>query len=121
VVPREATPLYEVFRGMDLDGTVFRVVRGCPPTVNDFSSYEARGTRYDRRDFFKGSGVSMYRTRDRAVAVGRRFSHGDAIATVDLNRTGIVWSPTGRQGHITVWAAPTTLLEQVVQCESYEH
>ncbi len=120
MVPRQATPLYEVFHGHDLRGPAFRVVRRCPPAVADFSSYEALGIRYDRRDLFKGSGVSMYRTRDRAVAIGQRFAHGDAIATVDLNRPGIVWSPTGRRGHITVWAAPATLLEQVVQCESYE-
>jgi hypothetical protein len=119
-MPGQATPIYEVFRGRDLGRPAFRVARGCPPTVADFSSYEALEIPYDWRDFFKGGVVSMYRTRDRAIAIAQRFSHGDAIATVDLDHAGIVWSPTGRHGHITVWAAQNTLLEQVVQCEGYE-
>ena len=96
----------------------YRAVRGCPPTLRDFMSYEALGMHYDRRDFFKGTGMSMFTSRARAGAVGRRFSHGKAIATIDLGRDGIVWSPTGSRGHITVWAAPDVLLTRVVQCES---
>lgn len=108
-----------MLNGRDFDGHVFRVTRGCPPTLADFSSYKALGIRYDRRDFFKGSGISTYTTAARAIAVGKRFALGSALAALDLDREGIVWSPTGR-GHFTVWAAPATLLEQVVQCESYE-
>jgi len=58
-----------VFRGRDFDGHVFRVTRGCPPTLADFSSYEALGIRYDRRDFFKGSGISTDTTAARPIAV----------------------------------------------------
>lgn len=73
---------------------------------------------YDRRDFFKGTGISVYANRRRASEMRRRFSLGSALATLTLAAEGIVWSATGRRGHITVWAAPETLLAQVVQCES---
>lgn len=112
------TPLHEVFAGHAFQGLAFRVVRACPPGLRDFVSYEALGMRYDRRDFFKGTGVSMFTSRARALAVGRRYAQGSAIASIDLSQEGIVWSPTGRRGHLTVWAAPDVLLARVVQCES---
>jgi hypothetical protein len=43
-----------------------------------------------------------------------------AIATIDLASAGIVWSPTSRLGHPTVWAPPEMLLKRVVQCEAYD-
>jgi hypothetical protein len=89
-------------------GHAFRIARACPPVVSDFLSYEALGIRYDRRDFFKGTGVSMYRSAARARDACRRFRHGSAVAAVDLQRDEIVWSPTGRHGHITVWGAPAS-------------
>jgi hypothetical protein len=116
----KATPLYEVFPGRDFRGYAYRVTRNCPPQTPDFSSYEALEIRYDQRDFFKGTGVSMYRTPERAIEIGRRFAHGHSLATVDLDHEGVVWAVTGKRGHVTVWVAPATLLEQVVQCESYE-
>jgi len=120
-VSRTTTPLYEVFPGADFPGVAYRIVQRCPPTLRDFLSYEALGRRYDRRDFFKGTGVSMRTSPARARAVARRFSLGGAIATVDLAAEGIVWSPTGPRGHITVWAPPELLLACVLQCESHDH
>ena len=118
---RKTTPLYEVFPGADHLGLAYRIVQRCPPELNDFLSYEVLERRYDRRDFFKGTGVSMRTSAARARAVARRFSHGDAVAAVDLAADGIVWSPTGPRGHITVWAPAELLLARVIQCESHEH
>jgi hypothetical protein len=112
--------LYEVFAGFNLSGPAYRIVRACPPTVDDFMSYEALGRRYNRRDFFRGVGVSMYARQNAAVGAARRFRLGHWIATIDLASDGIVWSPTSRFGHLTVWAPPEVLLERVVQCEAYD-
>lgn len=119
-VPARPTPLYEVFAGFNLSGPAYRIVRACPPTVDDFMSYEALGRRYNRRDFFRGVGVSMYARQNAAVGAARRFRLGHWIATIDLASDGIVWSPTSRFGHLTVWAPPEVLLERVVQCEAYD-
>lgn len=88
--------------------------------MDDFRSYEALELAYDRRDFFRGTGVSMYTTASRAIAVARRFALGRAVATLDLRREGVVWSRTGTRGHITVWAPPELLLACVVQCDDHE-
>jgi hypothetical protein len=112
--------MYEVFAGPDFRGAAYRIVRTCPPTLDDFTSYEALGKRYDRRDFFRGVGVSMYAGRSAAVAAARRFALGPRIATIDLAGEGIVWCPTGRSGHLSVWASPELLLQRVVQCEAHD-
>ena len=68
-MPREPAPLYLVFDGSALDGLLYRIVRRCPPTLDDFRSYEALGKTYNRRDFFKGIGVSTHTSHRRAVSI----------------------------------------------------
>lgn len=116
----EPTPLYLVFDGAALEGLLYRIVRRCPPTLDDFRSYEALGQQYDRKDYFKGAGVSMHTTSKRAMEIARYFRRGNAIATVDLRGTAVVWAQTARRGHVTVWAPPELLLRCVVQCDEHE-
>ena len=89
---REAAPLFLVFDGAALDHLLFRIVERCPPTLDDFRSYEALGRAYDRRDFFKGIGVSMHVSHRRAVWIARRFGHGRGVATLELRAVPIVGS-----------------------------
>jgi hypothetical protein len=63
-----------VFDGSALEELVYRIVDHCPPRLEDFSSYEALGRQYDRRDFFRGTGISVYTTRERAETSARRYS-----------------------------------------------
>lgn len=109
-----------MFDGSALEGLLYRIVDRCPPALDDFRSYETLGRTYNRRDFFKGIGVSMHASRRRAVSIARRFGHGHAVATVDLRAAPIVWARTGAPGHITVWAQPELLLRAVVQCDEHE-
>ena len=117
---RRRTPLYLVYEGRDLDGPLYRIVKRCPPTLEDFLSYEELGKPYIRRRYFRGIGVSMFRSARRAEAVARRYGHGNAVATVDLACDGVVWSPTRDPDHVTVWAPPELLLTRVVQCVEHE-
>ena len=119
-MPKTATPLYLVYGGDALDAFLYRIVGRCPPVVEDFLSYEALGKRYDRRDFFKGTGVSMHTTRERSIAVARRFRTGGVIATLVLRGAHLAWATTGPRDHITVWAPAEQLLERVVQCRGHE-
>lgn len=119
-MPRQPTPLYEVFAGSALEELVYRIVGHCPPRLEDVSSYEALGRQYDRRDFFRGTGISVYTTRERAETSACRYSRGNAIASLDLRRGGVVWAETGGRDHITVWAPPELLLSVVLQCWSHE-
>jgi hypothetical protein len=115
---REPSPLYLVFDGSALDRLLYRIVKRCPPVLDDFESYEARRTEYDRRDFFLGVGVSMYTARARAERVAQRFRRGRAIAVLDLRGAAIAWARTGRsRRHVTVWAPPDLLLGSVLQCD----
>ena len=116
LVPREATPLYLVYDETALDGLLYRIVKRCPPTLDDFRSYEALGERYDQRDFFRGTGISLQVTPGRARAIARRYQRGKGIATLDLRHSPIAWAKTGGRQHVTVWAPPELLLESVVQC-----
>jgi hypothetical protein len=111
--------MFFVYPSAALCGRVYRIVERCPPSVADFMSYEALGRRYDRRDYFKGLGVSMHTSQTRSVRIARTYRVGAAIATLDIRRPAVVWSPTGGRDHITVWAPPETLLECVVQCEHH--
>jgi hypothetical protein len=88
-------------------------------TLEDFQSYEVLGRPYDRRDFFKGVGVSMYRTRRRAIEVARHFELGRGVAVLELRTAPIVWARTGTRGHFTVWAPPEVLLRAVLQCDEH--
>lgn len=63
----------------------------------------------------------MCGSHQRASETGWRSSLGAAIATLTLDRQGIVWSASGRRGHSTVWAPPELLLACVVQSESHDH
>ena len=116
----EATPLFLVFDSTALDGHLYRIVELCPPTLDDFRSYEALGRSYDRRDFFKGTGVSMHTSRERAVAVARRYQLGHGVAALELRAAPMVWARTGVRGHVTVWAPPELLRQAVVQCVEHE-
>ena len=116
----EPTPLYLVYEGSALYSLLYRIVRSCPPDLDDFRSYEVLGRPYSRRDFFKGVGVSMRRTREQAISVARRYGHGRAVATVDLRGAPVAWARTGGRGHVTVWAPPEVLLQAVLQCDEHE-
>jgi hypothetical protein len=118
-MPRRRSPLFLVYSGTALDGHVYRIVRGCPPTLDDLRSYEVLRKRYDRSDFFRGTGVSMMTNPESAVAVARRFGLGQATAVLDLRIDGVVWTESGRPNHITVWAPPELLLTRVVECEHH--
>ena len=120
MVPTKATPLFLVYRGDALDGLAFRVVERCPPTATDFLSYEALGKHYDRRDFFKGTGLSMHTTKKRAQRIAHTYGAGGAVAVLDLRHPSIVWARTGGAGHLTVWAPAEILLARVLECESHE-
>ena len=109
-----------MFDGSGLEGLLYRIVVSCPPILDDFTSYEALGRAYNRRDFFKGIGVSMHASVGRAVRIARRFSHGRGVARLELRTAPIVWAGTGASGHVTVWAPPEPLLRAVVQCHEHE-
>lgn len=119
-VPTEATPLFLVYGAAALDGPLYRIVARCPPTIDDFLSYEALDLHYNRSDYFKGVGISMHTTRKQSVAIARRYRRGDAVAILELQDAPVVWAQTGGAGHVTVWAPAEVLLDHVVQCESHE-
>ena len=119
-MPHEPAPLYLVFDGSALNSLLYRIVKGCPPDFDDFRSYEALGMPYDRRDFFRGTGVSMHVSRKRSEAVARRFRRGRAVATLDLRGAPIAWTRSGARGHLTAWAPSELLLRAVVQCDEHE-
>ena len=116
----EPSPLFLVFDGSALEGLLYRIVVSCPPILDDFTSYEVLGRAYNRRDFFKGIGVSMHTSRERAVAVAQRFNLGRGVAALELRTLPIAWARTGGRGHITVWAPAELLLRAVVQCDEHE-
>ena len=93
-----------MFAGDALDGLLYRIVERCPPTLDDFCSYEVLGRSYNRR----------------AISIVRRFGHGRGVATLELRTVPIVWARTGASGHVTVWAPPELLLGAVVQCDQHE-
>lgn len=97
---REPAPLFLVYDGAALDRLLYRIVRRCPPVLEDFLSYEALGLPYDRRAYFKGIGISVYPRADRAAEVAARFHLGAGTATLDLRGLHIVWARTGRKGHL---------------------
>jgi hypothetical protein len=115
-IRKRRIPLYLVYQGRDLGEPLYRIVKRCPPTLQDFLSYEALGSRYNRRDFLRGTGISTYLSVKRAEEIAGRFRHGDAIATLDVDCDGVTWAETGARGHVTVWATPDLLLARVVQC-----
>lgn len=119
-MPRKATPLFLVYGGSDLEHHAYRIVERCPPLLGDFLSYEALGRPYDRRDFFKGTGVSMHTSKSRSRRIARTYGVGAGIARIDLRHPSVVWARTGGNEHITVWAPADVLLSRVLECESHE-
>lgn len=119
-MPVKTTPLFLVYGADALEGLVYRTVGDCPPTITDLMSYEALGKRYDRRAYFKGTGISVFQSRREAVRIARRYGHGAAVAALDARRRSMVWAQTGKRGHLTLWAPAETLLGCVVQCERHE-
>jgi hypothetical protein len=119
-VSSKATPLFRVYDAGALDRALYRIVARCPPTIDDFLSYEALDVHYNRSDFFKGVGISMHTTLKQSVTIAQRYRLGDAVAKLELQDAPVVWARTGGAGHITVWAPAAILLDHVVQCESHE-
>jgi hypothetical protein len=119
-VPRQATPLFLVYRGDDFDGCAFRVIEHCPPRLEDFLSYERLGRSYAPRKQFQATGLSMYRSFEGAKSAANRFSLGRAVAVLELTRH-VIWTPSSEGDQITVWAPASTLLRLVLQCEEIGH
>jgi len=118
-MPKKATPLFLVYGGNDLDGHAYRVVASCPPHLEDFLSYDRLGRPYAPRKQFQATGVSMYTSFEGARAAANRFNIGRAIAEIELTRP-VMWTPSGGDGHITVWSPASTLLRHVLQCEEID-
>ena len=116
-MPEWTTPLFAVYSGTALEGLVYRAVRTCPPTLDDFLSHEALGLPYPRPLFVRATGVSVFRTRAALDRVRHRFRLGPLTAVLDLISPDVAWAETGRPDHLTVWADPALLLERVVQCD----
>ncbi|HET8606149.1 MAG TPA: hypothetical protein VFL66_03880 [Gaiellaceae bacterium] len=107
---------FEVYDGLELEGTVFRIVSACPPTIDDFRSYADLGRAFPSYHMFRATGVSMYLTQSSAEDANARFNLGDCIAELELRDNRNLWALTGGRDHITVWATPTVLLNRVVRC-----
>ena len=73
-----------MFDGSALEGLLYRIVDRCPPALDDFRSYETLGRTYNRRDFFKGIGVSMHASRRRAIATTHRYCLGRGVSALAL-------------------------------------
>ncbi len=116
-MPHKATPLFAVYSGTTLEGPVYRAVRECPPSDDDFRSHEALGLPYPRAMFVRATGISVFRSRAALGRVRRRFRLGALTATLDLTTPDVAWAHAGRCDHLTVWADPDVLLERVVQCD----
>lgn len=116
-MPKGPTPLFLVYGGPSLEGLVYRAVRTCPPSINDFRSYETLGMPHTPRQHFRATGISVFTERRRLAAHVAKYGLPPAIAALDLNDPNVVWTQTGRSAHITVWAPASLLLERVVQCE----
>lgn len=118
MVPRTTTPLFLVYSASDLEGVVYRAVRGCPPTLDDFRSYVELAVPHTSRQRFRATGISVFRDRRALRKQMERFRLGPAIATLDLQRTDAVWTGGGGRGHLTIWLPADDLLEQVIQCDN---
>ena len=118
-MPTEATPLFLVYAGVDLDRPAYRAVASCPPAVDDFRSYDALGMPYPLRQHFRATGVSMFTDRRALEAHTRKYGLPPSVATLDLASPYVVWTASVRSSHLTVWAPASLLLELVVQCEDH--
>lgn len=100
--------------------TFYRIVRGNPPTKDDFLPYAAMGgpppADPQVRRLWKG--VSVYDTIDRARNLARkRPTLGTYVAMVDVPWSQAIQAErTGhRRGHHTLWGDPAALLACVVR------
>jgi len=62
----------------------------------------------------------MYTSFEGAESAAKRFRIGRAIAALELTRD-VMWTPSSRHDHITVWAPASTLLTHVLQCKEISH
>jgi len=117
-----AKPAYSIYRGTDLETTLFRVTETCPPGQSDFLSYVLAGRAFPPEGFFRALGVSLWLTEAKARKMARSGQLGRCYAEVDLRgRAEAYLSITNHKtGHVTVWAPPRLLLECVVRCVDTE-
>lgn len=99
--------------------TCYRIVRGDPPTVEDFRSAAMRGrvppdaAAEERRLL---AGVSVYRTEAQARRKARQYpALGAFVAELALPPGIAVERTTPSPGHHTLWASPEALLACVVR------
>jgi hypothetical protein len=59
-VKANAKVAYAIYLATDLEGPAYRVVRKCPLTAEDFTSYAAAGRAFHSKMFFRVTGVSMF-------------------------------------------------------------
>jgi len=94
-----------------------------PPTLEDFHSHREKGIplrRVTPEALRLWVGVSVYRTREQAIALASALPHlGRYIVCIRIPTDGsIVYELDNRKnGHSTVWAEPETLLRLVVSVE----
>jgi hypothetical protein len=113
----DAEVAYAIYRGTALEGPAYRVVRKCPPTAEDFTSYASAGRTFHTKMFFRVTGVSMFMKRAQAEKLARGSTVGSFVATLDLNDEHVYVTLTNqRTGHLVVWATPRLLVECVLEC-----
>lgn len=99
--------------------TFYRLVETSPPTLRDFTSKAALGSRPPRDDpetVRLWSGLSVYSTAAQVKRTARRRPRlGGFVATLALPMDGsVAWERTlGSDGHHTVWGEPASLLDCV--------
>ena len=103
---------------------LWRIAESNPPTLDDFRSHREKGIPLRRvtPDALRlWSGVSVYRTRDQAVALATSLPHlGGYVVCIRVPMDGSVpyELDNRRNGHCTVWAEPDVLLRMVVSVET---
>jgi hypothetical protein len=111
------TPKYQIYRGTDLAGPVYRVTMTCPPTEDDFKSYWAAGKGFPPKLYFRALAVSMWRTEKEARKLARNGKFGTCVATVELNDDRVSLALTDEYtGHLSVWGYSRFLIKCVVDC-----
>ena len=116
-MPDQTTRLFVVYDGTALPDPVYRAVSTCPPRLDDFRSHDSLGLPYRRVLFVRAVGISVFSTPQALNRARKRFNLAHATAALDLHIAEIAWAETGRPDHLTVWAAPSVLLDRVLQCE----